>query len=306
MTLLLEASPNQALTSMILWPQVVFTLNGPVIRGDLEELQVIGADPFQKVFVRQLLGSFRSLKSKRPRLIFEQIKRPPVGYTYPPRAFASRRVDQFDSKMHFQLRYLTSADKRRALNELDRWGASESFDQKYSVLGSPLPVFKLHYEAVALLRALVKIGINLLSHICEKTEVNHRTFGNAVQFVMGAADLSVKRLHEFGFTYAADVSALRCPSDAHQFRLIYDARRGMWALYCAFFSGKLGAFICFPGTSREDWSTVDVIVPLGSPKWQIDKTVILQPLKFRVEWKDLTKVIPALRCMNLRCAEFPG
>lgn len=99
---------------------------------------------------------------------------------------------------------------------------------------------------------------------------------------------------------AADVSEMDCPDRAHRFRLVYSEWARRWETYCAFFSGRLGAVVLFPGPNNEKWRTADIITPLSSNRWIIKEYELLLPIRMHVEWDDLTKVLPSMPLANLR------
>ncbi len=301
--LLLEARADESAGSMTLWPQVIFDEAGLQIRGDAEEVQKFGAENFQDVFVRHLLAAFQTVKKslKRPRIIFEPVpeKIPPM-YRCPPRIFATRSIYGFDNRMHFQCRYKTSRDKRRALHALNTWDSAKGFRGYATRLGSALPAFHLHYDGVAVIRSLVKIGLNLLRFLCENTPVDREHFGKAVEMVLGERVVARRILDRNGFVDADSIQDLGCPMDSHSFRLLHD--RGWWNVHFAFFAGRVGAFVRFRGPNRETWRTANVIAPIGSSEWQFSTTGLLLPLPCRIEWRDLNRIVPSMPLVNVQSA----
>lgn len=300
--LLIEAHQNVPPQSPTVWPQMIFEEKGEQLRADAEEINEFGADNFRRVFVQRLLRAFQTLgTTRRPRLVFERVaEKIPAMYRYPPRVFATRRIWDFDNRMHFQCRYLRADDRREVLRRLGNLDPHARFELADIRLGSSRPAFHLRYEAVAVLRSLVKMGINLLrwKDVCTETEVDRDHFPAAVRLVTGEQAVSNRAFKNTGFVYADDLRPLECPKDHHKFRLQYD--RGIWRIWFAFFSGRIGAFVRFPGPSRESWCTADVRVPIGSRDWSVHKSPILQPICVRIEWKELQKVIPSVPMENTR------
>ena len=298
--LLLEARADESAGSMFVWPQIIFD-EKLQIRGDAEEVQQFGAENFQDVFVKHLLAAFQTVKKslKRPRIVFDPVpeKIPPM-YRCPPRLFATRSIRDFDNRMHFQCRYQTSSDKRRALHALDKWDSSKRFRDYATQLGSALPSFHLHYDAVAVVRSLTKIALNLLRFLCENTAVDREHLRSAVEFVTGKHSVKRRILDRQGFVDADSIQALGCPENSHLFRLVYD--RGWWSVHFAFFASRVGAFVTFPGPSRETWRSANVVAPIGSCEWSVSKTRLVLPLTPQVIWGDLNRIIPSMPLTNVR------
>lgn len=299
--LLLEASADETSQSMTRWPQMVFEEGGPQLRGDAEEIQRFGWDDFQTVFVRQMLAAFATFKSgaKRPRIIFERVSDDiPKIYRYASRVFSTRRIADFDGRMRFQCRYTCDADKRRVLRSLGNWGAAGRFRSQAIGLGSALPAFKSNFELTAVLRGLVKIGINLLYWSCDKTPVDRGTLEQPIKVVTGETPVRAGLLALNGFVHVDDIAALQCKPGEHHFRLVYDTRRGSWHIYFGFFGGRIGATVWFPGPSNEQWLTADITAPIENSNWSVRKSPIYLPIRTRVEWADLSKVIPSVPFVN--------
>ena len=139
---LLEARPDFASQSMVLFPQVIFGPSGPQIRGDYQEMCQFGPDRFQRVLVDSMLKAFRADEAGEKRLHPKRIRPNPdlLGrYRYPPRIFSRRPIHEFDRDMSFELQYLTTADRRFALSQLESWDVNRSFPRMEVRLGSDLP-----------------------------------------------------------------------------------------------------------------------------------------------------------------------
>lgn len=299
--LLLEARVDEPTQSMTVWPQLIFDDAGYQIRGDHEQVQAFGAEHFQEVFIRNLLAAFQTVKRgmKRPRIIFERVpERMSAMYRYPPRIFANRPIVAFDNRMHFRCRYKTSRDRRYALHALDKWDSAKRFGGYVARLGSPRPSFHLHYDAVAVLRSLVKISLNLLWFVCEHTPVDREHFANAVQMVMGERRVARRLFDRNGFVDAVSNAVLECPKDSHCFRLVHDS--GWWNVHFAFFGGRIGAFVHFPGPNSENWRTADVVAPIQSSNWHVRTFRLLLSLTPSIEWRDLNRMIPSLPLTNVQ------
>ena len=104
-------------------------------------------------------------------------------------------------------------------------------------------------------------------------------------------------LRSSGFVWNTDVADMECPANAHKFRLGHDRD---WSLDCAFFGGRIGATVMFPGPSGEQWSRAEVVTPLGSPDWTVDRSIVILPRRMHVNWGDLSRIAPSLRIRNVQ------
>ena len=94
----------------------------------------------------------------------------------------------------------------------------------------------------------------------------------------------------------ADVQQLHCPDKCHLFRLTWDKQ---WYLDCAFFGGRIGATVVFPGPCRETWFRAEIITPLKSSDWSVTRSSIVLPRRMRVEWRDVAEVVPSVPIDNV-------
>jgi len=299
--LLLEARANESAGSMTVWPQIIFDGARLQIGGDAEEVQKFGVENFQDVFVKHMLAAFQTVKKslKRRRIIFDPVpEKLPSRYRCPPRVFATRSIHDFNNRMHFQCRYRTSRDKRRALHALDNWDSAKRFGEYSTQIGSAFPQFHLHYDGVAVVRSLVKIGLNLLRFLCKDTPVDREHFGEAVEMVLGERAVGRRIVDSNGFVDADSIQGLECPKDSHAFRLIHD--RGWWNVHFAFFAGRVGAFVRFRGPNRETWRTANVVAPIRSTDWQVNTSRLLLLLTPRIERRDLNRIIPSMPLVNVQ------
>jgi hypothetical protein len=187
------------------------------------------------------------------------------------------------------------------MDAIDRWDTTSGYRRFEVGLGSHLPTFLFSFEPAQVLRALAKIGINLLAASCCKTPVNRESFPDVVRVIMGKLPVSLPLLSANGFVHAVDIQPIKAQAQAHSFRLLhYD---GHWCIYSSFFGGRIGSFIRFRGPNHEEWDQADIVAPLGSPNWTFATTKIIQPLAVRMEWRDLTAIIPSVEMLNTR-ADF--
>lgn len=297
--LLVEAEPDFSGQSMTLFPQMIFESAGPQLRGDQEQLQRFGSENFQKVFIRFMLEAFHEFESgKTSRLNPKKVSASAAlrsRYRYPPRIFARRPIEQFASGMSFELQYLTSAERRFALSQLEKWDTSKSFRNYEVGIGSELPTFSFSFDAGKVLRALAKQAVNLLAAYCPNTPVDREGFQDVIRVVLCEIPVSPELLCANGFVHAADIQPIKV-ENAHSFRLLH--MDGHWHIYSSFFGGRIGAFVRFPGPNGEEWCCADIAMPLDSKTSTIRTGRVLQPLRVRIEWKDPAKIMPSVELLN--------
>lgn len=154
-------------------------------------------------------------------------------------------------------------------------------------------------------RALVKIGLNLLSDTCERTEVGPTTFPQAIDLVTGARAVTERIVSCCGFVRPSSVAALR-HEGKHAFRILFDGVG--WKVYSAFFSGRVCTMAMFPGPNRDDWCTADISEPYRTDEtgvaepWSVRRSRIMQPLSARVE-HDFGRILLSLDLINLRSGD---
>lgn len=297
--LLLESTPDFAGDSQTVCPQMVFETFGAQLRGDHESLQRVGADRCYKVFVRYMLEAFQEFRAGIKRRI--HLKRIPTNrfiqsqYRYPPRIFSRSPIDEFRTGMSFELRALDEGGLKWALSRLDNWDASATLKNLAVHLGAAMGAVRLSFEGGKVLRALVKMGINLLAAYCPNTPVNRDGFRDVIQVIVGELDVASQLLRANGFVVADDVQAIKAAS-AHSFRLLYMDNH--WHVYASFFGGRIGSVVRIPGPSRENWICADIVMPIRSRDVRFSTGGLLQPLTVRVEWKDVRLIIPSINVVN--------
>ncbi|MCZ6652199.1 MAG: hypothetical protein O7D91_04145 [Planctomycetota bacterium] len=296
----LEADAQNEFTTMKLYPQIIFCEDGPQLRGDEAEYSSVGSETFQELFVQHLCEAYSDYNNgtDKSKLIFEHIRYVPAGKSFPPRVFSRKRIVDFKHGMHFICRYKNRADKEFLLKNLDTLKPTMRFGTYQSMLGSPLPGFNLSFDVIRLIRALTKIGINLLANYCTATTVNNGHFREAIRFVMTGGARDVRRvISRCGFVAPSEMRALWSRENVHRFRLVYFKWPGKWYMYCAFFGGRACAKIEFVGPSEEPWSTIDITAPIGSPDWRVRRHKKINDIPLStISWEEATigKVIPTL------------
>jgi hypothetical protein len=297
--LLLEAEPDFKGESLSLYPQMIFETTGSQLRGDGETVERFGYDRFYNVFVRHMHGAFQGFKAGIDGRV--HVKRIRLNnslqgqYRYPPRLFARRPITRFGKGMSFELRFLDAAGRRRALSCLENWDLATKPRSYGRAFGSRMPSFNLTANLGKVVRGLAKMGINLLAAYCLHTLVNRDGFREVIRVIMDEEPFPPQLFQANGFVAANDIQPICVPS-AHSFRLQYSGR--FWHIYSSFFGGLIGAVVRFPGPNREDWVCADIVMPIRSRNATITKGRILQPLKVRVEWKDVGLIMPSFKTIN--------
>jgi hypothetical protein len=208
--LLLEGHADSRNRSLTLWPQIVFDEDGPHTYGDNEEIERFGRERFHAVFFQHLLSAFQTLSEKRPRFIVERVPVPAGPCRFPPRVFAAHPIREFSNKMHFQCRYLRASDKRRAYAYLGDWHLPRAGSVAVR-RGSTCPPLRVTYDRVLVLRALMKLDVNLIRFACERTTVHRTNFSDAIRLVTGESPIRRHVTTKCGFVYAEDIGQLGCP-----------------------------------------------------------------------------------------------
>ncbi len=295
--LALEARIVKELDAPALWPQVVFDDRGPMFWFDLAEARQVGEQRYMKAFLGFLRRARDTLRGahKRPRWLWMPVAHLPRRGRFPPRVFTPHGYREWSNRIHFLCRYAKSVDRNKILWSLDNWHPFEGKVREKEYWGAIDPEAQMSYNCRDVLRALVKIALNLLAHVCVRTPVNEDTFPEAIAFVRYDQGSGPSR-HDCGFVWNADVAALGCPADGHKFRLTHDRN---WAMDCAFFGGRIGATVAFPGPSDEQWNRAEIVAPLESSQWSVETSPVILPRRMHVEWGDLSRIAPSLRIRNV-------
>ena len=299
--LLLEAEPDFSSESMSVYPQLIFERDGPRLYCDNERLGSIGRERFERQFlrlVREALYEFQAGKRSRlnPKLI-RLHESTCDRYRYPPRVFARRWPSEFKHGMSFELQYLTANDKRFALQQISSFSRSKRFGESEQSLGSELPALNFSFELGKTLRALIKLGVNLIAAHCPKTPVDRESFRDAIDIVVGKSAVHSSKYATNGFVHAENVTAIAVEG-AHSFRLLHS--NGHWGVWSSFFGGRIGSFVDFTGPNAEDWSCLDIVAPLRSREWTSRKSSILQPLRRQIEWSNPARIMPSAQLLNVQ------
>ena len=289
----LEACVLPGYMSPRIWPQLMLWGDNVTFHADLKELHQVGSDKYYRKFLANAKRARNSLRNdhRRPKWIWERVRKRPRRGRYPPRIFTPHRYKDIHDSISFICRYHGEENQEQILWLFDHRVSLKGRFQLCECVGVRDPETQFPLAIRKILRAFVKIGINLLAFVCDHTEVNKDTFKDAVDFVLHDRGQGPSP-EDSGFVVNADIQALGRPQKAHRFRLTYD---GNWILDCAFFEGRIGATVAFPGPNHESWRRVDIEAPLHSHDWSIEKSAILLPRNLHVEWYDLARIIPSVQ-----------
>jgi hypothetical protein len=310
--LLVEAKPEWDggfLSQLICYPQMTFERTGPDIRGDLEEIQHFGHEDFEKVFRKAIRQAFHKFSAnEKGSLHFERIQSGVIhaGYRLAPRIFTRHSIAEIARNINdqsFILRFVTDADRRFALRSLSLLGEGRQCTKWTQRPGSTLPTISVFFDIGVTLRALIKLGLNLIAAYCHNTPVNHDTFRQAMRLILGEGQINPGLFNQMGFVRATDIQCIKDDGGGHSFRLVHMG--GHWRVYSSFFGGRIGSFVLIPGPNYENWACADIVAPIKSRDWMFRKREIIQPFGVKVQWADSTEVAPSLKLQNsisaIRC-----
>jgi hypothetical protein len=285
-----------------LYPQLIVDGDDVEIYGDDDEATIYGIDAFRSVFGKGLKRAFAKHENGMKRwLHFERIEENQMierGYRLPPRFFCRSSIAELaeairmDKKASFILRYRTAEDKKLALRALAKWECDNRRGLKERRRGSELPFFGFSYEMGKVLRGLAKIAVNAVSHYCPRSTVNQEV----IRVIRGLSPVSQQLLAANGFVNAADVLAISAGANAHSMRILH--WNGEWCVWTCFFGGRLGTFVRFPGRNRENWSTADIVAPIGSSDWTVKKQKLTLPLRTQINWFKFERLVPSFPLLH--------
>ena len=300
--LLLEGFPTWSNETISLYPQIIIDGKDVEIYGDDDEARMHGFDAFRSVLVKGLKRAFLNHENGKKKWIhFECIEENQMierGYRLPPRFFCRSSIAELDEALRrnqrasFILRYRNTEDKNLALRTLAHWKCDNRRDVKERRRGSELPFFGFSYEMGKVLRGLAKIAVNAISHYCPRSTVNQEV----IRVIRGLSPVSERLLAANGFVNAADVSAISADAKAHSMRIIHWNEE--WHVWSSFFGGRLGTFVRFPGRNRENWSTADIVAPIGSSDWTVKKQKLTLPLKTHINWFKFDRLVPSVPLLH--------
>jgi hypothetical protein len=292
--LLLIGRPDFTRESFKIYPQLILQPSGDQFRANYDELLPFGVEKFQVLFSRRLRKAFWEHEyGDGGAFYFAKVTENPELFSrhcYPPRFFVRGSIAEACGDKTIEIGYIRADDKRYALSRLES-GLEFTSSMRTSVaLGSALPTIRVYCHGGKVWRALAKIATNLLHHCCSKTIVDCHSFPEVISEIRGTQSFPASRLDFNGFVCASDIESMKSDPRSHMFRLSW--KDNVWRSVFAFFGGRIGAVVSFPGPSREDWKTLDILAPIGSSDWRITPTALTIPMRFNIEWSDLTRLIP--------------
>lgn len=301
--LLVEAKPyweDGELKRLVCHPQMIFEKAGPQIRGDAEEMERFGKDRVLDVMVRAVQSAFQRYSAgKKGALHFERVRTDfsSRNYRLPPRVYAPRSLQEIEANVRdqsFVFRYLKSEDRAFALKTIAKLspGNDQHFNRSVQFIGSPVPSISVYFDLGLVVRALMKIAVNLLAAYCSKTTVNCDTFPDVTQLILGKRHPHPLQIAGNGFVHAEDIEALARPG-CHSFRVT--TLENEWIVYMSFFGGRIGGVVSLPGPNREEWNTMEVVTPIHSKDWTVTTSQLYQPLRVRIEWQNHEAIAPSLK-----------
>jgi hypothetical protein len=305
--LLIEARASWAeeekLNSLVCYPQITFERKGPCIRGDTEEFSQFGREDFAQVLykaVRHCFGRYRS--GEKGALNFERVRSGVIrdGYRLAPRIYTPHSIFEIARnvrKQSFVLRFATEEDKQFVLQSLPNLTDGRELNKWTHKPGSHYPTICFFFDIGDTMRALMKLGLNLVAAYCPNTPVNHVTFASAIRIIRGlAGQIPPRVFRQNGFVHPEDVQAIHAAGNAHSFRLVHMDQT--WHVFSSFFGGRVGSYVRVPGPNQEKWRCADIVAPLRSKRWSLETSSILPHMKVRVEWSDGRVVTPSLKLQN--------
>src|SRR5262249_17493576 len=158
---------------------------------------------------------------------------------------------------------------------------------------SHTPTICCYFDAGEIIRALMKIGLNLIAGFCLNTPVNRETFGRAIRLIRGDVAITHQMVRTNGFIYAEDVRVIKGAENDNSFRLIH--LDGTWHIFFSFFGGSIGAYVKVPGPSHEEWKCADIVAPMKSKGWTCKRTLVLPLMQPHVQWRNSERVMPSVK-----------
>jgi hypothetical protein len=286
---------------------MVFDEAGPMFYADHLAMIKHGIERTVFEFIKRMRQAVAIYKRTSKRIFFRKF---PYSdqlanrYRYPPRIFVEHQPSDFSDSMTFIVGHTKDGDRRKLLHAIDQWNGDQRFRCREVKLGSDVPVVRNRWDHVRLVRALTKIGLNLLFDTAERTDIGAKTFSAATSFVLTGRGPNPRFLSSCGFVWPEDIAFLRHADGGHAFRLIH--KRGMWNVMFSFFGGKAGAFVKFPGPSQEICQCAQGSTPLRSVSrdvnrdWQVFYPKFDFPVNLHVDLGNPNRIVPSLKLFNVQ------
>ena len=288
----LEARLEPGFKSPVLWPQLILLGEKIFFQFDPEEAERVGLEDYAKAFYNLIQQSTEQWLSQRKGIIWERIRRQPDRGRFPPRFFSRHKYTDWKRGMTFICRYLDPIEREQIVHAVRDWKPDITRSTKATSLGVLDPEALFSFQQELILRALVKIGLNLLAYVVSPTDVNSTTFPSATKYARWGTALRLN-LQNNGFVTGDALSQFDCPIDAHKFQLVYSERR--WRLVAVFFGGRIGTCVHFPGRQITDYIRYEVVAPVKSKEWTVNKSKIHLPSRpISTLWDDPSVMIPSM------------
>ena len=226
--LLLEARMTPGTDSMTLIPQLLFDGEERLIYCDGDDINALGQAEAEHRFYTRLRRAYGHFKIHGPHarkrdhrghdmLKFSHVDRIRSFYRLPPRICCNKSLTDFATDgIMFNLRYLTEADRNRALDMLGKFDWSKRAKESELVRGSDMPEVHIKFVLTDAIQSLTKIGFNLLAFFCSATLVHRNTFRRTVEWITEGKHLrEFGDVQKFGFIAPRDLADLACPPKSH-------------------------------------------------------------------------------------------
>lgn len=295
--LLVEAFFEDNQQKIVNAPQLMLDNGKPKFLADLfdfKDKNDIAVRKFLYYARRAVRGHMQG--QKRSRLIFQKEEHNTELFSanrLPPRIFVQKRLDKIDERTTFKIRYLEcrNFDKIR-LMEFVVGVDTGIFEGSFTNTSNPDFVNRTRspHDMKKVLAALWKISVNLLSHLCENTQINSRTIP-IINLVKGRLQPHSSCLKHNGFIEPYHLADLHSEKDIHTIRVINDGK-DLWIFHYCFFGGTICASVGFPGQNNERWKSAIVRAKVKSDHWEVSKSHIHTPVKIITTTDEITKTIP--------------
>jgi len=181
-----EGRLDQNQQAVVQWPQIILDDGQSVFCYDIEEVRQVGLKAFYEIFREHLLAAVESVRrnERRPKLRWYSIPNLPRRGRFPPRVFTRHKCDDLRDGISFECRYHGSIDREAILSRLEDWHVDLDNTNEMVMKGVVDPEASTSYQPRRILRALVKIGINLLAYVMGD-DFRRAVFSDAIQFVLG-------------------------------------------------------------------------------------------------------------------------
>ncbi len=294
--------PDGSLSALKTYPQVTFELDGPEVRGDAPDFREFGLEHSSKSLIQAVRNCYARHRNGKKAIHFQRVRSDIVPETcrLSPRVFTRNTIRDVARNVRdesFILRYATQRDKLFALQSLHDLSRLQL--RSWSNLpGSREPPIAFFFDAGDTMRALMKIGLNLLAAFCDDTPVTFDSFRDAIRVIRDEhGPVHPRVLRANGFIAANDIHNATGNESEHSFQIYHQG--GVWFVHASFFGGLCGSLVRVPGPNREKWQCLNIIAPIHSTEWIVEKSPIFPAVKLPiVRWADGGNVVPSLQLEN--------